>query len=232
MLCGTLPPSWDLGPMWSGPFMVGDDLKLLGDGGGIPKSPNRKEEVGGSIPGSEISSLLDKYLALTCRPCVSKKKKEKKKGGPFTHTYWWDFTKPPNTWVTTIPKPPWKARNKTLAYYYYWSHGRLPITNGLHGLFVGWGLHIMTWRKGTSNANPKPKAKPKAERAKARQGATTSLPPSSPCSLTQQKRRKGRRRKPGGRRATQTQVLWIQATDSSFLSRTVATTHNLLHTNS
>ena len=81
MLCGTLPPSWDLGPMWSGPFMVGDDLKLLGDGGGIPKSPNRKEEVGGSIPGSEISSLLDKYLALTCRPCVSKKKKKRKKVG-------------------------------------------------------------------------------------------------------------------------------------------------------
>ena len=61
--------------------MVGDDLKLLGDGGGIPKSPNRKEEVGGSIPGSEISSLLDKYLALTFRPFVSKKKKKRKKVG-------------------------------------------------------------------------------------------------------------------------------------------------------
>ena len=178
------------------------------------------------------------YLTNTWRwPVVllSQKRKKKKKGGPFTHTYWWDFTKPPNTWVTTIPKPPWKARNKTLAYYYYWSHGRLPIANGLHGLFVGWGLHIMTWRKeGNLQRQPQPQGKAKSRESKgeARQGATTSLPPSSPCSLTQQKRRKGRRRKPGGRRATQTQVLWIQATDSSFLSRTVATTHNLLHTNS
>ena len=33
-----------------------------------------KEEVGDSIPGCEISSLLDKILALACRPFVSPKK--------------------------------------------------------------------------------------------------------------------------------------------------------------
>ena len=47
-----------------------DDLKLLDDGGEIPKS---KEEVGSSIPGCEISSLLDINLALACQPSVSKK---------------------------------------------------------------------------------------------------------------------------------------------------------------
>jgi hypothetical protein len=49
---------------------------------------NLKEEVGNSIPGCEISSLLDGKLArwstascalaLACRPSVSKKEKEKK----------------------------------------------------------------------------------------------------------------------------------------------------------
>ena len=53
------------------PMMVHDDLKLLDDGGEIPKS---KEEVGGSIPGCEISSLLDKNLAVPCRPSVQKNK--------------------------------------------------------------------------------------------------------------------------------------------------------------
>ena len=33
--------------------------------------PNLKEEVAGSIPGCEISSLLDRYLVLACRPSVS-----------------------------------------------------------------------------------------------------------------------------------------------------------------
>ena len=55
----------------------------------VERYPNLKEEVGGSIPNSEISSLLDKKLArwstasyalaLACRPFVSKKKKKKKK---------------------------------------------------------------------------------------------------------------------------------------------------------
>ena len=57
----------------------------------LERYPNLKEEVGGSIPGCGISSLLDKILArwspasralvLACRPSISKnlKKKEKKK---------------------------------------------------------------------------------------------------------------------------------------------------------
>ena len=36
--------------------------------------PNLKKEVGGSIPGCEISSLLDRDLALACRHSVSNKK--------------------------------------------------------------------------------------------------------------------------------------------------------------
>ena len=44
----------------------------------VERYPNLKEEVGGSIPGSEISSLLDKNLALACRPSVSKKERKKK----------------------------------------------------------------------------------------------------------------------------------------------------------
>jgi len=51
----------------------------------VERYPNLKEEVGGSIPGFEISSLLDKILArwstascalaLASWPSVSKKKK-------------------------------------------------------------------------------------------------------------------------------------------------------------
>ena len=40
--------------------------------------PNLKEKVGGSIPGCEISSLLDRNLALASWPFVSKKKKKKR----------------------------------------------------------------------------------------------------------------------------------------------------------
>ena len=40
--------------------------------------PNLKEEVGGLIPGCEISSLLDKNLALACQPSVPKRKKKTK----------------------------------------------------------------------------------------------------------------------------------------------------------
>jgi len=50
----------------------------------VERYPNLKEEVGGSIPACEISSLLDEKLAkwsttscalaLACRPSVSKKK--------------------------------------------------------------------------------------------------------------------------------------------------------------
>ena len=43
----------------------------------MERYPNLKEEVGGSIPGSEISSLLDRNLALVCRPSVSKRKRKK-----------------------------------------------------------------------------------------------------------------------------------------------------------
>ena len=71
---------------WGG--MVRDDLKLPDDGGDIP---NLKEEVGGSNPSCEISSLLDGKLtrwstascalALACWPFVSQKKKEEIKIG-------------------------------------------------------------------------------------------------------------------------------------------------------
>ena len=54
--------------------------------------PNLKEEVDGSIPGCEISSLLDKKLAtwsttsctlmLACRPSVSKEKKKQESVPP------------------------------------------------------------------------------------------------------------------------------------------------------
>ena len=53
----------------------------------VERYPNLKEEVGGSNPGCEISSLLDGNLvrwstascalALACRPSVSKKKKKR-----------------------------------------------------------------------------------------------------------------------------------------------------------
>ena len=43
----------------------------------VERYPNLKEEVGGSIPGCETSSLLDRNLALACRPSVSKKQKQK-----------------------------------------------------------------------------------------------------------------------------------------------------------
>ena len=45
----------------------------------MKRYPNLKEEVGGSIPGCEISSPLDTNLALACQPSVSKKKKKKRK---------------------------------------------------------------------------------------------------------------------------------------------------------
>ena len=55
----------------------------------VDKYPNLKDEVGGSIPSYEISSLLDKILAklstasyalaLACRPSASNKEKRKKK---------------------------------------------------------------------------------------------------------------------------------------------------------
>ena len=45
----------------------------------VERYPNLKEEVGGLILGREISSLLDKNLALACRPSVSNKTKTKKK---------------------------------------------------------------------------------------------------------------------------------------------------------
>ena len=40
----------------------------------MERYPNLKEEVGGSISGSKLSSLLDRDLALVCRPSVSKEK--------------------------------------------------------------------------------------------------------------------------------------------------------------
>ena len=80
--------------LWSTPYTTGsrkvkslvqDHPKPPYDGGGIP---NLKEEVAGSIPGREISFLLDWKLArwstascalaLACRLSVSKKKKKKK----------------------------------------------------------------------------------------------------------------------------------------------------------
>ena len=55
----------------------------------MEKHPNLKEEVGGSIPGFEISSLLDKTLpggqtascalALACQSSVLKKRKKKRR---------------------------------------------------------------------------------------------------------------------------------------------------------
>ena len=40
----------------------------------MERYPNLKEEVGGSFPGCEISSLHDRNLALACRPSVSRQK--------------------------------------------------------------------------------------------------------------------------------------------------------------
>ena len=40
----------------------------------MERYPNPEEEVGASISGCEISSMLDINLALACRPYVSKKK--------------------------------------------------------------------------------------------------------------------------------------------------------------
>ena len=45
----------------------------------VERYPNLKEEVGGSIPDYEISSLLDRNLALACRPSISKQNKTKQK---------------------------------------------------------------------------------------------------------------------------------------------------------
>ena len=41
----------------------------------VERYPNLKEEVGRSIPGCVISSLLDRNLALAYRPSVSNQKK-------------------------------------------------------------------------------------------------------------------------------------------------------------
>ena len=43
----------------------------------VERYPNLKEDIGGSIPDCEISSPLDKFVALTYQPFVSLKKKEK-----------------------------------------------------------------------------------------------------------------------------------------------------------
>ena len=43
----------------------------------VERYPNLKEEVGGLIPGCEISSILDRFLALACRSFVEKKKNKK-----------------------------------------------------------------------------------------------------------------------------------------------------------
>ena len=57
--------------------------------------PNLKEEVGGSIPGCEISSLIDGKLArwstascalaLTCQPSISKRKRKRKRKSRHVH---------------------------------------------------------------------------------------------------------------------------------------------------
>ena len=44
----------------------------------VERCPNLKEEVGSSIPGYEISSLLDINMALACRPLSQKKEKKRK----------------------------------------------------------------------------------------------------------------------------------------------------------
>ena len=53
----------------------------------VERYPNLKKEIGSSIPGCEISSLLDRNQALAYRPYVSKKKemKKKKKGDTTVH---------------------------------------------------------------------------------------------------------------------------------------------------
>ena len=43
----------------------------------VERYPNLKEDIGGSIPDCEISSPLDKFVALTYQPSVSLKKKKK-----------------------------------------------------------------------------------------------------------------------------------------------------------
>ena len=45
-----------------------------------------KEEVGGSIPGCEISSLLDRNLAMSCRLWLIKRKKKRKKHNIYVPT--------------------------------------------------------------------------------------------------------------------------------------------------
>ena len=47
----------------------------------VERYPNLKEEVGRSIPGCVISSLLDRNLALAYRPSVSNQKKAFELGG-------------------------------------------------------------------------------------------------------------------------------------------------------
>ena len=55
----------------------------------VERYPNLKEEVGGSIPGCEISSLLDRNLALACWHSVSKKKKKEEESR--LYRYWQSF---------------------------------------------------------------------------------------------------------------------------------------------
>ena len=45
----------------------------------VERYPNLKEEVGGSIPGCEISSLLHKFLTLAYQPSISNKQTKKLK---------------------------------------------------------------------------------------------------------------------------------------------------------
>jgi hypothetical protein len=62
----------------------------------VERYPNLKEEVDGSMPGYEISSLLDRKLVgwsiascalvLACRPSISKKRKKRKEKKKFLDT--------------------------------------------------------------------------------------------------------------------------------------------------
>ena len=53
----------------------------------VERYPNLKEEVGSLIPSFEISSLLDKDLALACWPSV-KKEKEKDLGTQYSYRHY------------------------------------------------------------------------------------------------------------------------------------------------
>ena len=85
----------------------------------VERCPNLKEEVGGSIPGCEISSLLDQKklarrsiascaLALACGPSVSQRKKRKK-------------IKKIKNWICGLPPPPSGRRSlRVLVDYHLW----------------------------------------------------------------------------------------------------------------